>query len=292
MTFCGWKKSRWRQQNCSCRSATGQVEQARNPGVQRQTRLWIVLPQRCWGSWGRGTNCSSFHCTGQTCSLKRNNNNNNKSYRSCQKYYDQWKKLWSLWISLSEEFLQDQSKPRQHRGYLLFSKGSIIKESETIVATSLRSLIFRETIHFWVTTVKLKNLALQKISMEPQSLGNYRAFSFQVFLCHFVFLRVVLLNGKNWRAFSSLYCMVKLWKLSIFIQHRSFSDSLLPTLQASANPGYELKTWSVQCIYTLYLKDFSSLMSPLKFWVFSLLANKLTRFSHCYIFWNPLTQIS
>lgn len=48
---------------------------------------------------------------------------------------------------------------------------------------------------------------------------------------------------------------LNLWKLSIFIQHRSFSDLSLPTLQATANPDYVLKTKSIQCIWTLYLKN-------------------------------------
>lgn len=129
------------------------------------------------------------------------------------------KKLWSLWISLPNKFLQDRFKPRQYQGYFLsLVNGSIIKKSETIVAATQGSLIFRDKFHSESQQWDWRTWPGTKISMEPQSLGNYCAFSFQVLLCHFVFLRLLLLKGKKKkrRAFSSLSCMVKSLKAFYF----------------------------------------------------------------------------
>lgn len=52
-------------------------------------------------------------------------------------------------FGLPEEILQDQSKPRQYQGYFLsLVKGSVIRESEMIVAATLVSVIFRDKFHF------------------------------------------------------------------------------------------------------------------------------------------------
>lgn len=124
------------------------------------------------------------------------------------------KTIWSLWNSLLQEFLQEQYKPRQYKGYFLYLvKCSIIKEAQTTVADTLGSLIFRDNFH------KSETGELGPAKKSPWNLKakvitvHFLSKCFSATLC---FSDLYYWKEKNWRAFSRLYHTVKSLKAFYF----------------------------------------------------------------------------
>lgn len=125
------------------------------------------------------------------------------------------KTIWSLWNSLLQEFLQEQYKPRQYKGYFLYLvKCSIIKEAQTTVADTLGSLIFRDNFH------KSETGELGPAKKSPWNLKakvitvHFLSKCFSATLC---FSDLYYWKEKTEGHFLASTTRLNLWKLSIFI---------------------------------------------------------------------------